>query len=327
MSLIERAVQNLGQPDRPANSGSSTGGPPEEGRARVRRMGGARPPTPLSARAELGGRAVSLPPVLPERAEARPAVPDSRTVVPIDIDLRRLSARGFITPGAAPSVLQQQFRIIKRPLIANAFGRAGTALPRGKRVMVTSALPGEGKSFCAINLAMSVAAERDHQVLLVDADVARPSIPRELGVRTGAGLMDWLIDGPADIDTLVRPTNVEKLAILPAGRRDPNATEFIASSAMTRLLDVLSERYPDRLIIFDSPPLLVTTEARVLASHMGQIVVVVEADKTARESVNAAVEMIEGCEIVGLLLNKAAQSSSKGHYEYQGYGYGTNERA
>jgi protein-tyrosine kinase len=326
MSLIERAVQNLGHPGRPASPGGPAGKSPGEASGRVSLIEAAMDSATHESQKGLAELPAAPAASTAERAETRAPIGAGEPVEPIGIDLARLRARGFITPGSAPSVLQQQFRIIKRPLIANAFGRGANADPRGKRVMVTSALPGEGKSFCAINLAMSVAAERDHQVLLVDADVARPSVPRELGVRTGAGLMDWLIDGAVDIDTLVRPTNVEKLAILSAGRHDAHATELIASSAMTRLLDVLSERYPDRLIVFDSPPLLVTTESRVLASHMGQIVVVVEADKTSRESVNAAIETIQGCEIVGLLLNKATQSSSKGHYDYQGYGYGTSER-
>ena len=187
--------------------------------------------------------------------------------------------------------------------------------------MVTSAFPGEGKSFCAINLAMSIAAERDHGVILVDADVARPSIPRVLGIDARAGLMDWLIDGAPDLSRLVLPTNIETLSLLPAGRRHEHATELLASEAMGRLLEQLSQRYPECIIIFDSPPLLVTTESRVLASYMGQIVMVVEAGKTPREAVREALATIAANEIIGLVLNKAEKMETTGYY--QGYGYGS----
>jgi protein-tyrosine kinase len=316
MSLIERAVERISPPP----PGGPTPLPTPNGAG-----AGTTPQSTVEAAME--ALAASGTPVAPAAALAPPAtqaptrpspssVPQGSPTIVIDVD--RLRERGFITPDGPVTELSQQFRVIKRPLIGNAFGRGTTVVPRGKRVMVTSAMPGEGKSFCAVNLAMSVAAERDHQVLLVDADVARPSLPDVLGIETGAGLMDWLVDGSVDVEQLVRQTNIDKLAILPAGRGHPQATEYIASDAMTRLLDVLTERYPDRLIVFDSPPLLVTTEARVLASHMGQIVMVVEAGRTSRETVKAAIETIDGCEVVGLLLNKAEADRPGGSY---GYGY------
>ena len=211
--------------------------------------------------------------------------------------------------------------MIKRPLIANAFGPDASGRPNARRVMVTSSLPGEGKSHCAINLALSIAAERDHQVLLVDADVAKPSIARHLGVQMGAGLMDWLLDGGPDLGALVRPTSVDRLSILPAGRRDEQATELLASAAMGRLLEALAERYPDRIVVFDSPPLMVTTEARVLASYMGQVVMVVEAGRTPREVVDEALGMLPREQVVGLVLNKSRRGAAGGYYgSYYGYG-------
>jgi protein-tyrosine kinase len=254
----------------------------------------------------------------------RPAVPGSSTErEAVRIHLEAIRARGFVTPEGEQSQIGQEFRVIKRPLLANAFGRGVAAVKNGKRVMVTSAFPGEGKSFCAINLAMSIAAERDTKVLLVDADVARPSILRELGIQTQAGLMDLLVDNTQNLSQLVLPTNVEKLSILPAGRRHKQATEFLASASMSRLLEQISARYPDRIIIFDSPPLLVTTESRVLASYMGQVVVVVEAGRTPRESVNEALSTIESNEVVGLILNKAQSVRAGSEYRYSGYGYGS----
>jgi len=231
----------------------------------------------------------------------------------------------MVVPNGPATQSSHEFRVIKRPLLGNAFGRHGQpSVKNGKRIMVTSAFPGEGKSFTSVNLAMSIAAERDHGVLLIDADVARPTIPRELGIHADVGLMDWLIDGAPDLSQLVLPTNVETLSLLPAGRHDQHATEWLASDAMGRLLEELSRLYPDCVLIFDSPPLLVTTEARVLASYMGQIVMVVEAGRTNREAVTQALSTIESNEIVGLVLNKANNIETNGYYQGYGYGYGAS---
>lgn len=321
MSLIERAANKLaGKADVSSPSGSTEVAGTANGHSTIERaveLFANRPPADSTESAHAGPPPlVAAPPHLalagdPPRQES------------IRIHLESLRLRGFVTPDGERSPIAQEFRVIKRPLLANAFGRGTAPVRNGKRVMVTSALPGEGKSFCAINLALSIAAERDHKVLLVDADVARPSLPRELGIEADRGLMDYLIDDSADLSNLILETNVEKLSLLPAGRTDAHATELLASDAMSRLLDQLSTRFPDTLIVFDSPPLLPTTEARVLATHMGQILVVVEAGQSPRESVDAALEMVSGCEVVGLVLNKA-RNAQAGYYGGYGYGYGTS---
>ncbi len=331
MSLIERAVARLTQGDSAPRAGTEQDPAPRgagERRTTIEALAdrmaaepaaAAQPqpqpqPQPQAPAAPPPARPVQAPTPIPPAAAAPAAEP-------IRIHLEALRARGMVVPGGTPTPTAHEFRIIKRPLLANAFGRTGQpAVDHGKRIMITSAFPGEGKSFCAINLALSIAAERDHGVILVDADVARPSIPRELGFETQAGLMDWLVDGGPDLSRLVLPTNIDTLSILPAGRRHEHATELLASEAMGRLLAQLSERYPDRIIIFDSPPLLVTTEAQVLASYMGQIVMVVEAGKTPRDAVTQALSAIESNEIIGLVLNKADKIETSGYY--QGYGYG-----
>lgn len=233
----------------------------------------------------------------------------------VDIDLEKLSARGYVNPHGQHSQIADEFRVIKRPLIHNAF----TKLPNGKRnqnlVMVTSALPGEGKTFTALNLAMSITMELDHTVLLVDGDVSHPSMPDLLGVPNEPGLLDVLTRPHMDVaDALVR-TNVEKLTVLPAGLRQGRSTELLASEQMAGLLRELSSRYADRIIIFDSPPLLATTEARVLATHMGQIVMVVAADNTSQHAVTRALATIESCEVVLMMLNKASKTEV-GYYDY-----------
>lgn len=276
------------------------------------------PIPPEASPVQAASQSEDLPASRPE-GEAAPTRKSRSS--PVRIPIEMLRARGFVTPDAAPTAISQEFRVIKRPLIANAFGRGAPAVLNGRRVMVTSAFAGEGKSFCAINLAMSIAAERDTYVLLVDADVAKPSIPRELGVEGGPGLMDCLVDPSQDVGELVQPTNIERLSLLPAGRRHEHATELLASASMKDLLDHLADRYDDRIIIFDSPPISLTTEARVLASYMGQIVMVVEAGVTPRDAVTEALASIGSPEVVGLVLNKARDARGSG-YHYHGYGYG-----
>jgi receptor protein-tyrosine kinase len=170
--------------------------------------------------------------------------------------------------------------------------------------MLTSSLPGEGKTYCAINLAMSIAMELDHTVLLVDADVARPSVLRTLGLPAQRGLMDLLVDDKLDVSDVLLRTNVDTLAILSAGTSTPRATELLASSTMANLVHEIANRYPDRIVIFDSPPLLLTSEARALASHMGQIVVVVEAQKTTQHALGEALRQLDGHPNVNLIYNK-----------------------
>jgi exopolysaccharide/PEP-CTERM locus tyrosine autokinase len=233
-----------------------------------------------------------------------------------EIDLQQLAARGFITPAAAHSQLADEFRVVKRPIIRNALRRGGVAVKNANLVMVTSSLPSEGKTFTAVNLAMSVAMEYDNTVLLIDGDVAHPMLPTLLNVPSEPGLLDLLTRDDLDVaDALVR-TNVEKLTVLPAGSRHKRATELLASEQMVNLLLELASRYSDRIIIFDSPPLLATTEARVLATHMGQIVMVVAADTTTQHAVSQALSTIESCEIVLMMLNKARKTDVGSYYGY-----------
>jgi protein-tyrosine kinase len=236
----------------------------------------------------------------------------------VKIDLARLAAAGLVTPEAPRSQLADEFRVIKRPLLDNAHGNSAAPVSRANLIFVTSGLPGEGKTFTAINLAMSIAMEMDHTVLLADADVARPSLLGVLGLPPSAGLMDMLTNpGIALSDVLLR-TNVPKLTILPAGMHHSRATELLASQGMVSLVCELATRYSDRVIVFDGPPLLPTTESRVLASHMGQVVVVVEADNTTHGTVRNALAMLEACPVVMTILNKAAQSDVGSYYGYYG---------
>lgn len=240
----------------------------------------------------------------------------------IELDLDVLSEAGIIRPNAPRSQLADEYRVVKRPLIDNAMGKGAARIKDGNLIMVTSALPGEGKTFTAANLAMSIAMELDNTVMLVDADVARPNLLKVLGLPPTLGLLDVLVDETIQLPQVLLRTNVEKLTILPSGTQHPRATELLASEAMARLLEDMASRYADRIIIFDSPPLLVTTEARTLASHMGQVVIVVKAEGTTHSDVKQALATLEACPIKLMLLNQVNKATQGGYGYGYGYGYG-----
>lgn len=261
------------------------------------------------------------PPATEEFVVVRPAPPpeadDSGSRV--NLDFERLAATGMVTPDAERSQLAEEFRHIKRPLLLNAFGEG--ALPRSNRnlIMVTSARPHEGKTFTAINLALSIALERDRTVLLVDADVARPSVARVLDFPGTAGLVDFLADHDRRLSDLMLQTSLPKLRILPAGRRHAHSTELLASESMQQLAQELADRYSDRVVVFDSPPLLATSEAAVLAGLMGQVVMVVEAGKTKQQELKEAIALLNPEQYIGFVLNKSSRPFGAEYY----YGYGS----
>ncbi|KQN69419.1 protein tyrosine kinase [Duganella sp. Leaf61] len=231
----------------------------------------------------------------------------------VALDLERLAGLGLVTQEGGRTAVAEDFRAIKRPLLRTA--RAAT-IANSNLIVVTSALPGEGKTYCAVNLAMSIAMEMDSTVLLVDADVARPSVLKVLGLPPGPGLMDVLLGEQADLSDVILKTNIRTLSVVPAGRADKHATELLASRSMSRLLADIAGRYADRIVIFDSPPLLLTTEASVLAAHMGQVVMVVEAEHTTQHAVKEALQRIQHCPNVNLIYNKSRATADAKYYGY-----------
>lgn len=330
MSLIEQAAKRLeelrragaAQPE--ASPAQAPAAPPHDPlptpEALVRALEARKEKEAAHEGAAAAGSAPTLrvapaaePPLL--RPAREPAKAPARAPRSVAIDLERLKARGFVTPDAPQTQLAEEFRVVKRPILLNVRGTDGARVPRANLVMVTSAVAGEGKTFTALNLAISMAMEYDNTVLLVDGDVGHPGLPKLLGVPDSPGLLDLLTDERLDVaDALVR-TNIEKLTVLPAGTPHRRSTELLASEQMAALLRELSSRYADRVIIFDSPPLLSTTEARVLASHMGQVLVVVAAQSTSHDKVTKALETIGNCEVVMTLLNKASGANA-GAYRY-----------
>ena len=347
MSIIEKAVSKLDQAKADSAARAATGAQ----EAAVQAKAPAAEVNMVATEAERVAEAVSVAEPVPH-VQTAPVAPVIKTVVPVmataafapaapasntaqalpridpiadadrppvkrvEIDLGRLGANNMVSDDGGRNPVAEEFRAIKRPLIDNAFAKNGRPVNRNNLIMVTSALPGEGKTFTAINLAISIAMELDHTVLLVDADVARPSVLRTLGLKSQPGLMDILLDTKLDVADVLLKTNIDTLSILPAGMSHRHATELLASQTMSSLLDEIASRYPDRIVIFDSPPLLLTTEARVLASQMGQIVVVVEAETTTMNAVKNALGQLEACSNVNLVYNKARSFPGQENYGY-----------
>lgn len=245
----------------------------------------------------------------------------------VEIDLEMLSERGFVTPNSEATAIAEEFRQVKRSLLLNAFGKGGAKIDRGNLVLVTSSRPAEGKTFCAINLAMSIAAERDLTVLLVDADLAKPDILATLGIQGGKGLVDVVLDPSLDLSDCMLRTNIPNLSILPAGRHHNLSTELLASDRMTRIVDEIAGRYKDRMIVFDSSPALASSLGPVLALHVGQCLFVVEAERTTDEDAKEALTLLSRCPNINLLLNKSRFRSRAQFGGYYGYGYAAKKKS
>ncbi len=220
------------------------------------------------------------------------------------IDRGMLAGNGMIVPGAPVGPLAEEFRLIKRQLlIASARIAESDSPDKARMILVCSARPEDGKTFCAINLALSIAAERDTEVLLVDADVAKPDIVKQLGLIDGPGLLDALGDSRIDVEDMVIHTDVPHLSILPAGTKTAMDTELLASARTKVVIARLLAANPRRILIIDSPPALAASAASVLAMRVGQVMLVVRADRTPESELRAAVNILDGCEHIQLVLN------------------------
>ena len=310
MSIIERAAELLrseapGQQSRPAKSKKD-----ELHRQDLIERAAAELAEASYAAADAEG------PLEAERTRSPGAAP-GRAARQFAVDRNHLRNLSLITPDDKRTPLAESFRRIKREILANIENRKPGA-PPANLVLVTSALAGEGKTFCATNLAISMALERDRTVLLVDADVANPSVPRTLGLKAEGGLMEVLLDRHVDVEDVLWQTDIGGLTVLPAGAAHQHATELLSSDAMRGLLRDMAERHPDRIVVFDSPPLLAASEAGALASQVGQIVVVVEAGKTSEATLKHALGRIDAGRVTGLLLNKVEATPLQ--YSYDVYG-------
>jgi protein-tyrosine kinase len=278
MSLIENALKKL-QGARPAESARSR--PPSEGGSAV----------PVARKKKI-----------------------TVTGPKYHVDQTALIKAGLLAPLDHAIPVADEFRRIKRPLLANAASPDPKTDRNVNVIMITSALPKTGKTFCSVNLAVSMSLERELNVLLVDADVAKPHISRVLGLADAPGLIDLLVDDTRSIDDLLVRTDLNDITVLPAGRSHPQATELLASDRMSSILDELATRYSDRVVLLDSPPLLITSESQALASQVGQITLVVEAGRTSHQELLQTLEALGAEKAVSIILNKSRNWGRAGDY-------------
>ncbi len=294
MSSIEKAIERL------AKSKAASPKQPESAKPAGDLSTGTLPQTPAQP-----GRAAQESGRLPA-AEAEGRRPNQK----ITLDYAALSALGYAVPDTESKQLAEEYRIIKRPVVMNALGKGAAPIVHGNLVSIASSLPSEGKTFTALNLGMSIASEMDATVLLIDGDVIKASLSKLLGVDNYRGLIDLIEDPKCTIKDVILDTQNPKLKIIPAGTRSVKSTELLASQAMERLLSELAERYRDRVILFDSPPILATSEASVINHLMGQVLLVVEAGSTPVDAVRDSIGRLDTNKAIGLILNKSRNSKA-----------------
>jgi protein-tyrosine kinase len=303
MSIVERALQKA-QAQRP---------PTET----------ARPPDNVSA--------PSIPehPVETARSERELVTATQGSTVAlgtsVEIRMAQLRAEGRLVPEALAHQTEEEFRRIKWPLLSAILGQSGTQVSNNV-ILITSAIPGEGKTFNALNLALSMAREPDLEVLLVDGDVAQPALTECLGLGGQPGLTDLVADLQLDPAQLIHPTSVERLYVMPAGSRRDNSPELLASVRMATVMAELSSRASSGVVLFDSPPVLATNEAQVLSRYAGQILMVVMADSTEQRVVTEALALLDRSKPVSAVLNRVEPSLVSRYYSHYYYGYGKDAR-
>jgi len=278
-------------------------------------------------RARVAAPVEARPPAEPfELAEEARLAPPPRPAPPAPegaatVDRAALAAVGYIVPEAPVSGLAEEFRLVKRQLLAGIARRVSQPDEKRRSLLVTSAGPGEGKTFCALNLALSLAGEQEVEVLLVDGDFAQPDLLAKLGIAGAHGLVDALADPSADPEAYVIRTDVAGLSVLPAGAKANNVPELLASERTREVLTRLVAADRRRIILFDSPPALMASAAAVLAAHVGQVLVVVRADRTTEADLREAIGLLAGADHVGLLLNGAGFAVTGRRFgAYEGYG-------
>ena len=332
MDLIERAAQHLEKaktltPEPDVVEAVERSSSKTDADAKVDRL----PPRPETLGEPInkgnGAAAASAAAAEPsEPASPRKPTGGARSNNRVELDFSKFEKNGLLLPFGKSNQLTEEFRHIKRDVLTL---RNLEDVPNSNMIMVTSAAPGEGKTHTAVNLAISIASERDLTALIIDADFTRPKVLDRLGLTDDRGLIDLLDDPSLDVSDVLLKTNIETLSIIPAGPKHQRSTELLSSRRMRDVANEIAQRYNDRVIIFDTAPLLATSEPAVLVNLVGQILVVVEAEKTSKGAITSAVEMIKGHQGVGFVLNKAkpqiGASLIGGYYNYYNYGYKYNK--
>ncbi|HTU10924.1 MAG TPA: hypothetical protein VMG08_08510 [Allosphingosinicella sp.] len=260
-------------------------------------------------------------PVRPVFAAPAPRAPAEPAGEVAEINRDVLAANGFIVPGAQMTPLAEEFRLLKRQLLSDIALAKRQSEERRRTLLVCSAQPKEGKTFSAINLALSLAGESELEILLVEADFLKPDVLSRLGIAGGPGFVDALVDHEVDPETYVIRTDVPGLSVLPAGAKTNNVPELLASDRCREVLAKLVAGNQRRIILFDSPPVLMASHATVLAGLVGRAIVVVRADQTTEADLREAIGLLQGCE-TSLLLNGAGLAVTNRKFgAYDGYGH------
>jgi len=278
-------------------------------------------PEPAAGQVDPPQETPAQAPVRVRSAAAEPPQPAPGPV--LRINRERLAEAGYIVPEAPVSGLAEEFRIIKRQLLADMDAMRAVPDERRRTVLIASAQAGEGKSWCALNLALSLANEREREVLLVDGDLMKPELFARLGAASdGPGLVDALADPALDPAALVRPTELPRLSLLGPGRKVSNAPELLHSDQLARVIERLARTDPRRIILFDSPPALLASHASILAADVGQVLMVVRADRTVEADLREAAALLSACDRISLVLNGAAMSAGGRRFgSYRGYAH------
>lgn len=312
MSIVEKALQKAQAQAQAQSQVQSRSGGTEDPHA-----AGASPPitTAVPERAR------------PPRDESSPTARDLKAIV--QVDLNRLRSEGRLAPVDKAQQTEEEMRRIKWPLLNSITGRDGAAPTRNNVVLVTSAEPGEGKTFTSLNLALSIVRDRELRVILVDGDVARPGLTPALSLDGRPGLNDILEDVTLDVSTVIYQTDVEGLLFVPAGKWHDRSPEFFAGARMPQVIEQLARRVGNGVIIVDSPPLLATNDAQVVTRYVGLVLLVVRADATEQRAVLDALALVDKSTPVRAVLNSVQPSMVSRYYGqyYYGYSYGQGRRS
>jgi len=209
------------------------------------------------------------------------------------------------SPGAS-----EEYRKLRAQVVQLTHG-----LPFRNTLLVTSAAAGEGKTITALNLAMALAQEYDYTVLLVDTDLRKPSVHEYLGISPKLGLIQCL-NGEASLDQALVKTGLGKLVVLPAGGTVSNPVEVLSSNRMKDIIRELKTRYPERYVVFDSPPTLPFADARVLSGSVDGVLFVIREGWTRMEDIRESLAGLAEAQLLGVIYNDATQTKQQGRYHY-----------
>ncbi|HTN11446.1 MAG TPA: hypothetical protein VL154_10800 [Acetobacteraceae bacterium] len=253
---------------------------------------------------------------------AQPRLTEALAPLP-PLELEALERAGLVVGRKLRTRISEEFRVTVGTVMRSLKTSYAPGRGAGNLLMVTSSRPGEGKSFTALNLSGSIAQHTQREVLLVDMDAKQHSLSDQLGLGDRPGLIDLAADAAMRIEDTVLRTAIPNLSFMPVGRRRGEGSdvgEGTVARPMTSLIERMGRRFPNHLVILDAPPCLSTSDPSTIAPFVGQIVLVIEAEKTQKSEVMASLDLIKACQTVSLMLNKIRVTTSYtfGAYHYFG---------